>query len=161
MPMNHVKIALAVQSGLSTVCATCQRYWEGRDGGLPGDRCTAKKACGSPLIGDDFSSYEGPMSAFDQWCFVCGDTPAAVIAKPGSSRRFGVCERHKQALPTMTPVDLKRPLGAGPLVNIGDGQTRTLEDLLPRRKMTVWERIEETEAEFAKLDRERGLLGDD
>ena len=157
MPLNHVKVALAVQSGLSTVCATCQKYWDGRDKGLEGDRCTSTKPCGSPLVGDDFHAYEGPMTAFDQWCFICGEPPAAVIAKPGSKRRFGVCARHKAALPSMTPVNMTRKPGTDPLVHIG-GETRTLQNLLPPRKKTVWERIEETEAEFAEMNRERGLL---
>jgi len=166
VPLDAVKVALAVQDGLSTVCATCSRYWEGRDRGLPGDSCTARTPCGSPLMGDDFHEYAGPLSAFDSWCFICGDEPACTIGKPGSQRRFGVCARHKQMLPRLTPVAVAAPPTTAPpgpppapLVNIG-GELRTLENLLPRRKPTVWERIAETEAEFEKIDRERGLLGE-
>ena len=144
-----------MQSGLSTVCATCSRYWEGRERNLPGDRCTARTPCGSPLAGDDFHEYSGPISSFDNWCFICGDEPACAIAKPGSKRRFGVCARHKQMLPNLRPVDVTVAPDAAPLVNIG-GEVRNLQNLLPKRKPTVWERIAETEAEFAKIDAARG-----
>lgn len=157
MPLNPVKVALAVQSGLSTVCATCTKYWEGRERGLPGDSCTAKTPCGSPLAGDDFHEYAGPMSNFSEFCFVCGDEVAALLEKRGSSRLFGVCARHKALLPTLTPVNMVRP-AEQPLVRIGNGQQRTLENLLPKAKPTVFQRIMETEAEFEKLDRARGLL---
>lgn len=156
MLQHSVKVALAVQGGLSTVCATCPRYWEGRDQGLPGDRCTSRTPCGSPLAGDDFHEYAGPMTAFDQWCFICGDNPACVIAKPGSPRRFGVCEKHKHMLPTLKPTNMQLPQEAQALVNIGGGVEKSLATLIAPRKKTVWERIAETEAEFEKLDAEKG-----
>jgi len=153
---HSVKVALAVQGGLSVVCATCHRYWEGRDRGLLGDQCTSRTPCGSPLSGDDFHEYAGPMTAFDQWCFVCGDSPACVIAKPSSSRRFGVCEKHKRMLPTLKPTNMQLPQEAQALVNIGGGIEKSLSTLLAPRKKTVWERIAETEAEFEKTEAEKG-----
>lgn len=156
MLQHSVRVALAVQGGLSTVCATCPRYWEGRDLNLPGDRCTSRTPCGSPLAGDDFHEYAGPMTAFDQWCFICGEPPAGVIAKPGSHRRFGVCEKHKRMLPTLKPTNMQLPQEAQALVNIGGGVEKTLATLFPPRKKTVWERIAETEAEFEKIDAEKG-----
>ena len=138
------------------MCATCPRYWEGRDRGLPGDRCTSKTPCGSPLAGDDFHEYAGPMTSFDRWCFICGSDPACVIAKPGSSRRFGVCEKHKKMLPALKPTNMALPQEAQAIVNIGGGVERSLATLLPPRKPTVWERIAETEAEFEKRDADRG-----
>lgn len=157
MPLNVVKVAQAIQSGLSTVCATCSKYWEGRERGLPGDTCTAKSPCGSPLAGDDFHEYDGPMAAFDQFCFVCGGDVVALINKRGSLRRFGLCAKHKQIVPNLKPVNMVRPFEQALVVN-GDGQVKLLDKLLPPRKPTVFERIEQTEAEFRKRDIERGLL---
>jgi hypothetical protein len=157
MPLNVVKVAQAVQGGLSTVCATCTKYWEGRDLGLPGDRCTAKSPCGSPLAGGDFHEYVGPMTSFDQFCFVCGEDVVALINKRGSVRRFGLCAKHKQMVANLKPVNMARPFEQ-PLVVNGDGQVRALDKLLPPRKPTVFERIEATEEEFRKRDIERGLL---
>ena len=156
MSQHSVRVAIAVGSGLSVVCATCPRYWEGRDRGLPGDHCTSLTPCGSPLAGDDFHEYAGSMTAFDQWCFICGEPPVGVIAKPGSRRRFGVCEKHKRMLPTLKPTNMQLPQEAQALVNIGGGVEKTLATLFPPRKKTVWERIAETEAEFEKRDAEKG-----
>lgn len=161
MSLNPAKIALAVQGGLSIVCSTCTKYWEGRDVGLPGDTCTAKTPCGSPLAGDDFHEYRGPISEFSGWCFICGDDPSCAIQHPGSARLFGVCERHKQALPNLVPVNMVLPQGGGPIVTLANGEKRTLGNLLPQTKPSIFQVIAETEAEFTRRDMERGLIPPD
>lgn len=156
--MNPAKIALAVQGGLSVVCSTCTRYWEGRDRGLPGDTCTASTPCGSPLAGDDFHEYRGPMADFSAWCFICGDDPSCVMQHPGSSRLFGVCERHRLVLPSLAPVHMVLPAERRPLVKLKSGEQHTLDTLIPRTKPSIFKIIEDTEAEFTKRDIERGLV---
>lgn len=155
MPLNPAKVALAVQSGLSTVCATCTRYWEGRDRGLPGDACTARKPCVSPLDGGDYPEYLGPLQEFTVWCFICGDNAACAVQRRGSTRLFGVCAGHRNLLPKMAPT-LNHTDSS--LVVLTGGQQKTLATLLPYKKPTLWERIAETEKEFEKIDRERGLI---
>lgn len=152
MPVNPAKIALAVQGGLATVCATCQRYWEARDRGVPGDKCTSKTGCGSPLAGDDFHDYDGPIADFSQWCFICGEDPVSFLESPGSTRIFGVCERHKPLLASLSPVGLEPPQQ----VVVRDNGKRKLADELVRVRKSVFDRIEETEREFEKERERRG-----
>lgn len=153
MPVNPFKVALAVQHGLSTVCATCQRYWEARDKGVPDDRCTSTTNCGSPLAGDDFHDYDGPIVDFSQWCFICGEEPSCFLEKPGSKRVFGVCDKHKYVLASLTPVGMDRT--RDPLV-VRLGGARKLASEVAQRKKSVFERIEETEREFEKERERRG-----
>lgn len=94
MPLDPAKVGLAVQSGLSIVCATCTRYWEGRDQGLPEPQCTTVRRCGSPLASDTFSEYVGPISNFEEWCFRCGTKSSHLVSVRGHTRKVGVCREH-------------------------------------------------------------------
>lgn len=105
MTLNLAKVGLAVQSGLSTVCATCSRYWEARDKRLPEPQCLAKDGCGSPLRGDDFHEYVGPITDFGRWCFVCGDDAHYGVRVQGRTRPVGMCEGHLKLLTELRPVD--------------------------------------------------------
>ena len=78
--MDPIKVALAVQGGLSPICATCNKYWKAREQNVPDGRCLAVDGCGGPLVGDDFHEYEGPMTDFSRWCFVCGEDAHAVVS---------------------------------------------------------------------------------
>ena len=86
----------AAGSGLSVVCASCEKYWEARDKGIVGDACLAMRACGSPFANGSFEEYRGPMTedVFKNACFVCGDPPVKAVAKTGSSRVMAICEKH-------------------------------------------------------------------
>lgn len=102
--MAHIgKIATAVTGGLSIVCSTCKRYWEGRDKGLPEPKCTAVDGCGSPLIGDDFHEYDGPISDLARWCFVCGSESKFGIRVGTRPRITGVCKEHAKWLGELIP----------------------------------------------------------
>lgn len=105
MPLNLAKVGLAVQSGLSSVCATCRLYWEARDRGLPEPKCLAKDGCGSPLKGDDFHEYAGPITNFERWCFACGRDSKFGVRVQGRERLVGVCEEHVKWLDELRPVD--------------------------------------------------------
>lgn len=105
MPLDAAKVGLAVQGGVSIVCASCERYWEGRDRGLPEPKCTAAKPCGSPLAGSTFPEYKGPMAVFDRWCFVCGDKAHYGI-RVGESKVFGMCKSHVGLMEQLEPVGL-------------------------------------------------------
>lgn len=156
MPLNPAKVALAVQSGLSTVCATCPRYWEGRDRGLPGDACTARRPCASPLDGADYPEYAGPLNNdASVWCFICGDNASCIVQRRNSLKKFGLCADHRGLLRKMTPEQdhADTPL----LIQVG-GQTHTIESGTPKPKKSIFQIIEETEAEFRKRDVERGLI---
>lgn len=91
--------------GLSAVCATCQRYWEARDRGIPGDACTTKIKCGSPIAGDVFSDYDGPLkSALHLWCFVCAKRSDFGIQVTGRVGSVGICKDHIHYVEHLRPV---------------------------------------------------------
>jgi len=86
----------AAESGLSVVCATCERYWEARSKGIVGDRCLSLSNCGSPLAKDDFHEYRGALTdrQFARCCFVCGEPAVKGLRKAGGLRIVGVCAKH-------------------------------------------------------------------
>jgi len=96
MPITVAMMKAASASGLSAVCASCERYWEARERGIPGDRCLAPRPCGSPLSGDCFSDYRGILTAeaFQRFCFVCGGAATNRLRSSAWSRTIGVCDEH-------------------------------------------------------------------
>mgnify|MGYP006992574825 CR=1 FL=1 len=86
----------AAATGLSIVCASCERYWEARARGLQGDRCTSTSPCGSPMADRAFPEYRGLMTeqAFARFCFVCGLDAVGVVKRQGGKREIGVCVEH-------------------------------------------------------------------
>lgn len=97
------KVRLAVASGLSYVCATCENYWGARDKGIPEDRCLSKDNCGSPIAGDVFHEYVGPITAFDRFCFACGGPSTHGLRVTGSVRVIGACSEHVELVKTLQP----------------------------------------------------------
>lgn len=101
MPLNAQEVALAVSRGLSVVCSTCEKYWAAREAQVPGDRCFAVDGCGSPIAGDVFHEYRGPMSRFDRFCFVCGDKATHAVRVDNSARVIGCCAGHVEMVKTL------------------------------------------------------------
>lgn len=160
MPLNPAKVGLAVQSGLSIVCATCTRYWEGRERGLPGSRCTSTTGCGSPLAGDTFHDYSGPITDFARWCFMCGSESEYAVQLPQSQRLFGVCGAHVARLSELRPQEMLDPAAKQHseqmLVMTPTGELKRPYRLLKRRKPTLREMMLETEREWAEAAKARG-----
>jgi hypothetical protein len=95
VPIDPTGVAHAMSTGLSAVCATCKKYWEARDHGVPGTGCLTKVKCGSPIAGDVFSDYEGPLNnALHLWCFVCARASDLGVRVQGKSQVIGVCRAH-------------------------------------------------------------------
>jgi len=96
VPITVVMMKAACASGLSAVCAACERYWEAREKGIPGDRCLARGPCGSPLSGDYFRYYRGILTAeaFQRFCFVCAEAATHRLSNPGWPRCIGACDEH-------------------------------------------------------------------
>lgn len=105
MPLDLAKVGVAVQKGLSVVCASCSLYWEARDKGVPEPKCMAKDGCGSPLKGDDFHEYSGPITDFSRWCFVCGADALHGVRAREQQRVVGVCTDHLRMLHELEPSD--------------------------------------------------------
>jgi len=111
MPISVDMMKAAAESGLSIVCASCEKYWGARQKGVPGDVCMASGQCGSPLAKDDFHEYKGVMTedAFKSFCFVCGSPPVARLRKEGGVREIGVCKEHVE---WMRDADMRSPAPA-------------------------------------------------
>lgn len=100
--LPEAKIRVALASGLSMVCSTCMKYEAGQALGL--DRCTAREGCGSPIAGDTFHEYDGPITDFARFCFVCGEKPTKAIRVDGHVRVIGACTAHAEYVGKLTPV---------------------------------------------------------
>jgi hypothetical protein len=134
MPLNPVKVALAVSRGLSAVCSTCEKYWDARDKGVPGDVCLATDGCGSPIAGDVFHEYRGPMTQFDRFCFACGNQATHAVRVDMYVRVIGVCEQHVNLVQTLKPEGKRAP---NVVIVSKDGEKRIAEDDAPQRKTPV------------------------
>lgn len=144
MPLDPVQIALGMSTGLSAVCSTCSLYWEARSRGIPAPKCLAKDGCGSPLAGDDFHEYKGPITDFRQWCFVCGKQPKFGVRVNNSLRVVGVCEEHRALLDQLKPVG--RPAPKKNVVT-ADGKDAAIK--VRREKPSLAKSIYEVEKYFA------------
>lgn len=147
--MNVARIGLAVQSGVSIVCATCKKYWEGREKGLPEPRCTVVLPCGSPFAALTFPEYDGPISDFTRWCFVCGARATKGVKVREEPRVVGMCDAHVRLLGELEPVSLK--LNGNALVDIIDRHVGRIspDKFFGQPKRTLSQVIAETEKEFA------------
>lgn len=128
MTVDPLQLALA--SGLSMVCATCSKYRLAMEQGLK--QCLAVDGCGSPIIGDTFHEYEGPITDFLKYCFVCGADSQKALAVKGHSRRIGVCLKHLDYVVSMAPRGRERRLPVLPTRTFtSGGREERVEVLLP------------------------------
>jgi hypothetical protein len=133
LPLDGTKVALAVESGLSIICATCDRYWGARDRGVPGDACLSERPCGGPLAGDTFHNYRGPMTQFDEFCFRCGDRATKVLRVKGHVRPIGCCDTHESMMRKVKPEN--RP--AVNLVIVSNDSVKSSEELSAEKEPLV------------------------
>jgi hypothetical protein len=140
----------ATARGLCAVCSTCELYWEARARGVVGDACLGSR-CGSPLAGDTFRSYKGPMTddALQDYCFVCGEASVKVLRVPVSDRLIGVCTEHLSYLFELVPVETSRARGST-LVRTVEGREFLVEDIAPSRRPRLLELMIQTEREWAE-----------
>lgn len=154
--MDMVRVGQAIASGVSIVCATCRRYWEGREKGLPDPKCTVEKPCGSPFAALTFPEYEGPITDFTQWCFVCGAKATKGVRVRAEPRIIGMCDEHVKMLGKVEPVGLK--LNGENVTDIIDRKLgRVSQDrFFGPEKPSLVDTMIETEQEWAEEDRKRG-----
>jgi len=149
MSLDFEMVRAAVANGLSVICATCGRYWDGRRKGLPGSKCSVVKPCGSPIVRLTFPEYVGPITNFARMCFVCGGDSAYGLRVGASERVIGVCKQHVRMLKDVQPVNLK--LNGDPVVDIVDavrGRISQTSFFGPRKKLFS-EVVSEVEAELS------------
>lgn len=102
-----------VATGTSFVCAMCEWYWEGKEIRTKSKRlidilrddqlCTSTSSCGSPLAGDAFHEYKGPITDFEGHCFVCGAPSEFGVKVRNLLRIVGVCKTHVEWFPRFVP----------------------------------------------------------
>lgn len=143
MPLDPVRIAIEVSRGLSMVCATCENYWVVHDRGA--DRCQMV-GCGSPLAGDVFHLYRGPLAdgGFAKYCFVCGGVPKHQLRVGRKSRLIGVCQQHVQMFNQLQPVGKEAPSLTSEIL-LAEAQDPVSGLFRPSGKKTLAAAIQEVE----------------
>lgn len=133
--MNDVRVKLAMAAGLSWLCANCDKYKKARAAGIAGHDCMAAitaRPCASPLGGMSFPEYEGAVSDFARFCFVCGDKSVRGMRARGGTRVFGVCKKHGPEWSALKKVDTTAAQPLAPeITRAGDWFTL---DKVPRKK---------------------------
>lgn len=137
--MNLQLVIGEIAQGVSPICATCKRYWEGREKNLPRPTCTTQKPCGSPIAGDTFSQYDGPMTDFTAWCFMCGHDSDFAVKVREEARVVGVCKGHVADLNHL--IAAERADAASVLTVLSGSQRLPLLQLLPKPKPNVFDAI--------------------
>lgn len=146
--MTPSQIAIAASEGFSIVCASCRHLHRGR--ARKRDGCN-KPQCGGPFVGRDFPDYDGPITDFTRWCFVCGE-PSKFAAIAESGKVFGLCKEHVRAMGEY------RAMGA-------DGSHKVIEEvktpggriihpdrLVGKRPRSLMQEMAKAEKEFAERD---------
>ena len=128
MPLDQMKVAAVIGKGLNVVCATCENYWDARDRGVPDERCLSTDGCGSPLAGDAFHEYKGPMVRFDEFCFRCGNKATHAVRVSEHHRVVGICVDHIEMMKTLKPVGKRAP---NVVLLSKDGDSEIREDDAP------------------------------
>jgi len=154
--MDMVRVGQAIASGVSIVCATCRRYWAGRERGLPGSKCTAAKPCGSPFAALTFPEYDGPIRDFTQWCFVCGARATKGVRVREEPRVIGMCDEHVKMLGEVEPVGLS--LNGESVADLIDRKLGRLSQrqFFGPKKPSLVDVMVETEMEWAEDAAKRG-----
>lgn len=132
MPFDAGEVAAAVAGGLSVVCATCENYWAARERNVPDGKCMATNGCGSPIAGDVFHEYRGPMTQFDQFCFRCGNAATHALRVDRYVRVIGVCRDHVEMVKELKP-EGKR--AASIVLLSKEGESNTADEATPEKPM--------------------------
>ena len=148
--MDTSKVGKAMQEGVSIFCATCEKFWTGRKQGLPSPKCVVQKPCGSPLAGLAFPEYEGPITAYTQWCFVCGGRADKGLKVKSSERVIGVCEEHVEMVGNVEPIRLNGCSVEEIVSSVTGGST--LKQFFGIPKPTLGQAIQEAETYFKEQD---------
>jgi len=150
--LNAVKVCEAAAKGLSIYCASCKLYWRAREQGVLGDQCLCKDKCGSPIAGDDFHEYDGPITDYMRFCFVCGaGDPRYGVGVEGKKKIIGVCVNHVRMIEELEPLETTLPPIGEKFVHTPGLGVMPAKRVL-KREGTLCERIAKEELE---LEQER------
>jgi hypothetical protein len=153
--VDQTKIRLAVLSGLSLICATCTKFARAIEKGSMREdgsvRCLAVDGCGSPIVGDTFHEYEGPITDFLRFCFVCGNPAQKGVAVKGHRRVIGACNEHVHYVVQMAPKTPASFATEDRSVRSESGEAR-VETMIPKEKKTLARALWEMEKGTFKPD---------
>lgn len=152
--MDSKRIETEIKRGLSVVCATCRKYWRGKDLGLKG----CGEDCFGPIKGGSFPQYDGALPDLMRWCFVCGQDSFYALQMEHSERRVGVCKTHLPHLHDLVPQD--GIVQEGQLFAARNGSMVRVSRIVQRSK-TLFETMADQEktwrAEDEKVAEELGI----
>ena len=153
--MDPKQVEAEIRRGLSIVCATCRKYWRGKDLGLGGCGLTD---CFGPIKGGSFEQYEGDLPDLTRWCFVCGRDSFYALQTEHSERRIGVCKAHLSHLHELVPKD--GIVQEGQMFAARNGSMVRVSRLVQRPKTlfeTMVDQEKEWQAEDQKIAEELGI----
>jgi hypothetical protein len=97
--LDEKRLLAAKMEGVAFICRMCVRWYQGEDMNLRdarGDKmCAATSDCGSPISGDSFQSYSGPLDgSLGKFCYVCGkkNPEHALSCNVDNASRIGCCK---------------------------------------------------------------------
>jgi len=102
----------ATEGGLAFACAMCKHYWRNDDYDFAerakGAGACKQTACGGPMSGRTFPSYEGPLpdGDWEHLCFVCASPSVShgvKIADGTGTRTLAVCDEHVRFVDERAP----------------------------------------------------------
>jgi len=149
--MTPAEIALAAADGYSVVCASCRHLHRARAIQGKAAQC-GQPACGGPLAGRDFPEYDGPITDFTRWCFVCGESSAFAAVVRGSDRALGLCKEHLRFMQHVRPVHSDGSERVIEEVKTPDGRLVRPDQLLGKPPRSLVQEIVKAEREFAERD---------
>ena len=144
MSLSRNDIAIARAHGVSFVCATCDRYWDGRRRRLPGYQCTTTVPCGGPIAGKVFPEYKGPVTDLTTVCFVCGQEATHGVRPHGDTKAVGCCEKHLKLVEEFRLKDTNPP-AMGAEASQGGKDFVPLEVVLRQRKRLLSDLLKEAD----------------
>lgn len=150
--MTPAQIAIAAAEGYSVVCASCRHLHRARAarGGKPGP--CGQSDCGGPLAGRTFPKYDGPITDFTRWCFMCGEPAKFAAMAKGSERVFGLCKEHVRSMEEFRARGTDGSERVIEEVKTPDGQIIHPDQLLGKRPRSLFAEIAKAEKEFAERD---------
>lgn len=101
--LNEFQVRREIEdTGLSAVCAWCERYWEAKARAEGHAFGCGVGGCGGPGVGGAFHLYKGPRPNKASYCYVCGaEADLAVEFHGAAGGLVGCCKAHEQTLRIM------------------------------------------------------------
>lgn len=101
------------------------------------------------MSGGTFHDYDGPITNFTKWCFVCAQPSKFGIQVRGSARVIGACAEHIKLMGELRPTGEETEVKFG--IKSEEGST-SLKQILGPPKKSLFDEIRKVEDHFAKKE---------